>query len=79
MTDRFTHHILTFLETINKASTVTLQNLFDTYSFEVMHSTAGVRSDLFRRSLNETLLTDFFAGVSNVELIEDDEVMQLLQ
>lgn len=86
VTDRYTHHVLTFLETITKSSKVTLQNLvraslvrmriilrqeqFDTFSFEVMHSTAGVRSDLFRRGLNETLLTDFFGGVSSVELVE---------
>ncbi|GAA5981618.1 hypothetical protein JCM10908_004542 [Rhodotorula pacifica] len=68
VTDRYTHHLLTFLETINKTSTVTMQNLFDTFSFEVIHSTAGVRSDLFHRPLNETLLTDFFGGVSEVEL-----------
>ncbi|KWU46086.1 hypothetical protein RHOSPDRAFT_7127, partial [Rhodotorula sp. JG-1b] len=66
VTDRYTHHLLTFLETINKTSTVTMQNLFDTFSFEVIHSTAGVRSDLFQRPLNETLLTDFFGGVSEV-------------
>lgn len=27
VTDRYTHHLLTFLETINKTSTVTMQNL----------------------------------------------------
>ncbi|POY74882.1 hypothetical protein BMF94_2155 [Rhodotorula taiwanensis] len=68
VTDRYTHHLLTFLETINKTSTVTMQNLFDTFSYEVIHSTAGVRSDLFQRPLNETLLTDFFGGVSEVHL-----------
>ncbi|GAA5909821.1 GPI-anchor transamidase [Sporobolomyces salmoneus] len=71
VTDRYTHHVLTFLEGINKTSTATLQDLFDTFSYEVIHSTPGVRSDLFRRPLNETLLTDFFGGVSEVELSED--------
>lgn len=33
-----------------------------------MHSNAGVRSDLFPRPLTETLLTDFFGSVSEVEL-----------
>lgn len=73
VTDRYTHHLLTFLETINKTSTVTMQNLFDTFSFEVIHSTAGVRSDLFQRPLNETLLTDFFGGVSEVEQLSPED------
>ncbi|KAM0750442.1 hypothetical protein T439DRAFT_326408 [Meredithblackwellia eburnea MCA 4105] len=82
VTDRYTHHVLTFLESINKTSKVTLQNLFDTFTFEVMHSNAGVRSDLFHRPLNETLLTDFFGGVSQVELSpnswdEDDDSSEL--
>jgi hypothetical protein len=38
-----------------------------------MHSNAGVRSDLFQRPLDETLLTDFFGGVSQVEL--SDQVL----
>ncbi|GAA6012325.1 hypothetical protein JCM11491_007093 [Sporobolomyces phaffii] len=68
VTDRYTHHVLTFLEGINKTSKATLQDLFDTFSYDVIHSTPGVRSDLFSRPLNETLLTDFFGGVSEVEL-----------
>ena len=39
----------------------------------MIHSTAGVRSDLFQRPLNETLLTDFFGGVSEVELSPETE------
>ncbi|GAA6049029.1 hypothetical protein NBRC10513_003209 [Rhodotorula toruloides] len=72
VTDRYTHHVLTFLETINKTSQVTLQNLVDTFSFEIIHSTPGVRKDLFRRPLDEALLTDFFGGVSEVELLDDE-------
>ncbi|GAA5867749.1 hypothetical protein JCM1840_006679 [Sporobolomyces johnsonii] len=68
VTDRYTHHVLTFLETINKTSKATMQNLFETFSPQVIHSTPGVRSDLFQRPLSETLLTDFFGGVSEVEL-----------
>ncbi|GAA5928536.1 GPI-anchor transamidase [Sporobolomyces koalae] len=69
VTDRYTHHVLTFLEEINKTSKATMQDLFDTFSFEVIHSTPGVRSDLFDRSLSETLLTDFFGGVSEIDMI----------
>ncbi|GAA6002351.1 hypothetical protein JCM10207_001077 [Rhodosporidiobolus poonsookiae] len=72
VTDRYTHHVLTFLEGINKTSKVSVQNLFDTFSYEILHSTAGVRSDLFPRPLTETLLTDFFGGVSEVELSSED-------
>lgn len=87
MTDRYTHHVLTVLETINKTSQVTLQNLvssnssllgakltvlsqFDTFTHQIIGSNAGVRSDLFNRPLDKTLLTDFFGGVSQVELSE---------
>ena len=109
VTDRYTHHVLTFLESINKTSTVTLENLvrlspplpfaprprrltffpppsptksksnskypllgptpkFDTFTPELFDSHAGVRSDLFPRALSDTLLTDFFGGVSEVEI-----------
>ncbi|BGP55370.1 glycosylphosphatidylinositol anchor biosynthesis [Rhodotorula sphaerocarpa] len=77
VTDRYTHHLLTFLETINKTSSVTMQNLFDTFSYEIIHSNAGVRSDLFGRPLNETLLTDFFGGVSEVHLSDQEHVDSL--
>ncbi|GAA5838940.1 hypothetical protein JCM11251_003743 [Rhodosporidiobolus azoricus] len=79
VTDRYTHHVLTFLETINKTSKVTLQNLFDTMSYEVIHSTPGVRKDLFHRPLTETLLTDFFGGVSEVELSGDEAEAGLVE
>ena len=42
---------------------------FDTYSFEAIKSHAGVRSDLFPRSLKETLVTDFFGGVAQVGMV----------
>lgn len=31
-----------------------------------------MRKDLFRRPLDEALLTDFFGGVSEVELLDDE-------
>lgn len=38
-----------------------------------MRSNSGIRSDLFtRRPLNETLVTDFFGGVAQVQVTEDD-------
>lgn len=44
---------------------------FDTFTYEIIGSTAGVRSDLYNRPLNEALITDFFGGVSDVELDQD--------
>jgi len=73
--DSFTHHVLQFMEGINKTSQVSMQDLFSTYSYEAIKSHAGVRSDLFPRSLKETLVTDFFGGVAQVEpvLLPNDE------
>lgn len=45
----------------------------DTFDFGILRSNPGVRTDLFARKLDETLLTDFFGGVSDVELTADDD------
>ncbi|AJV00828.1 Gpi8p [Saccharomyces cerevisiae YJM1387] len=68
--DRFTYYCLDFLEQIDKNSTLTLQDLFDSFAFEKIHSHVGVRTDLFDRNPSEVLITDFFANVQNV--IPDD-------
>ena len=39
-----------------------------------MKSTPGVRSDLFTRPLDETLLTDFFGGVSQAEVMAEEAI-----
>lgn len=39
-----------------------------------MRSTPGVRSDLFRRPLNRALLTDFFGGVSQAEVVAEGAI-----
>jgi len=39
-----------------------------------MRSTPGVRSDLFSRPLDETLLTDFFGGVSQAEVVAEGAI-----
>jgi len=69
--DSFTHHALQYLEGVNKTTRKTMDDFFSTYSYDRIKSTAGVRTDLFYRRLNETLLTDFFGGVAQVESIED--------
>ncbi|KAI5839240.1 peptidase C13 family-domain-containing protein [Morchella snyderi] len=69
--DRYTYYNLEFLENEVKtasSSRSTMKDLFDSYDTEKIHSTPGVRTDLFRRELGETLITDFFGNVQNVEL-----------
>ncbi|RIA80606.1 peptidase C13 family-domain-containing protein [Glomus cerebriforme] len=66
--DRFTYYNLEFLERVDMQSKATLQDLFNSYNPSFIHSTPGVRSDLFRRPLNKVLVTDFFGSVQNVEL-----------
>jgi len=39
-----------------------------------MRSTPGVRSDLFPRTLGKTLLTDFFGGVSQAEVVGEEAI-----
>ncbi|GJE99574.1 GPI-anchor transamidase [Phanerochaete sordida] len=67
--DSYTHHVLEFMEGIGKTSHKSVQDLFDTYSFEKIHSHPGVRADLFRRPLRQTLVTDFFGGVAQAEVL----------
>ncbi|CAJ0758325.1 24826_t:CDS:2, partial [Entrophospora sp. SA101] len=66
--DRFTYYNLEFLEKIDMQSKATLKDLFDSYNPQLIHSTPGFRSDLFRRPLDKVLVTDFFGSVQNVEL-----------
>ncbi|CCM04290.1 uncharacterized protein FIBRA_06461 [Fibroporia radiculosa] len=67
--DKFTHYILQFMEGINKTSQASMQDLFNTYDYKKFESHAGVRADLFRRPLDRTLVTDFFGGVAQAEIL----------
>ncbi|KAI0643464.1 peptidase C13 family-domain-containing protein [Trametes meyenii] len=67
--DSYTHYVLQYMEGINKTSQATMQDLFDTYDPAKINSHPGVRSDLFPRSLRDTLVTDFFGGVSQAEVL----------
>lgn len=81
--------MLEYLEHINKTSQLTMQDFvslelalkidlnvlqFDTYEPVKMRSTPGVRSDLFPRPLDKTLLTDFFGGVSQAEVVSEEAI-----
>ncbi|KAI0350818.1 hypothetical protein OH77DRAFT_1412400 [Trametes cingulata] len=67
--DSYTHYVLEYMEGINKTSQATMQDLFDTYDPDKINSHPGVRSDLFPRSLRHTLVTDFFGGVAQAEVL----------
>lgn len=71
--DRYTYYNLEFLESEVKdlGSKKTIGDLFDSYSYEKIHSHAGVRYDLFKDgpdAARSRLLTDFFGNVQNVEI-----------
>ncbi|KAI0027515.1 peptidase C13 family-domain-containing protein [Vararia minispora EC-137] len=63
--DGFTHFTLEFMENINKTSATNMQEFANK-----IRSHADVRSDLFHRPLDRTLITDFFGGVAHAEVIE---------
>ncbi|OBZ73236.1 GPI-anchor transamidase [Grifola frondosa] len=67
--DSYTHYILEFMENINKTSQTSMQDLFDSYNFDKIHSHPGVRTDLFHRPLHSALVTDFFGGVAQAEVL----------
>lgn len=71
--DRYTYYNLEFLEhnVRDLSSKNTLGDLFDSYTYEKIHSHAGVRYDLFpggEESARSRLVTDFFGNVQNVEV-----------
>lgn len=71
--DRYTYYNLEFLENEvrDTSSKKTLGDLFDSYTYEKIHSNAGVRYDLFpggEEAARKRLLTDFFGNVQNVEV-----------
>ncbi|KAK4134022.1 hypothetical protein BT67DRAFT_434180 [Trichocladium antarcticum] len=71
--DRYTYYTLEFLENEVRgtSSKKTLGDLFDSFTFEKIHSNAGVRYDLFpggEDAARHRLVTDFFGNVQNVEV-----------
>lgn len=71
--DRYTYYNLEFLEkeVLEPSSKKTLGNLFDSYDEGMIHSTPGMRWDLFpggEAAGRERLLMDFFGNVQNVEV-----------
>jgi glycosylphosphatidylinositol transamidase (GPIT) subunit GPI8 len=74
--DRYTYYNLEFLErNVDITSQHTMKDLFDSYDRNLIHSTPGVRTDLFRRRLDEVKITDFFGNVQSVEIGGQDEII----
>ena len=76
MIDRYTYYNLEFLErNVDITSQHTMKDLFDSYDKDLIHSTPGVRTDLFRRPLDQVKITDFFGNVQNVEIGGQSDVI----
>jgi phosphatidylinositol glycan class K len=70
--DRFTNYNLEFLESLDKASNATLQNLINSWDVSTIHSNPGVRVDLFDRDLSSVRIMDFFGNVQEIRPSDSD-------
>ncbi|RKP24187.1 peptidase C13 family-domain-containing protein, partial [Syncephalis pseudoplumigaleata] len=67
--DRYTYYTLKFMENINADdNSTTFQQLFDTFTFDLMQSNHGVRLDLYSKQLDEVPVIDFFGGMQRAEM-----------
>jgi GPI-anchor transamidase subunit K len=74
--DRYTYYNLEFLEkNVDITSQHTMKDLFDSYDRTLIHSTPGIRTDLFRRPLDQVKITDFFGNVQSVEIGGEEQVI----
>ena len=70
--DRWTYYILQFLEGVQPDSRKTMREFFDkTSDYYLVRSHPAVRSDLFKRPLDKTLLTDFFGNVHSIDITKE--------
>ncbi|GFN85251.1 GPI-anchor transamidase [Plakobranchus ocellatus] len=69
--DRYTYYALEFLESVKLGSKKTMAQFFKVCPKHLCISTVSTRTDLFRRDVSQTLLTDFFGSVRNVELLTE--------
>ncbi|XP_062516000.1 GPI-anchor transamidase-like [Corticium candelabrum] len=75
MIDRFTYYTLRFLEQVTATSKATMGQLFRSYDASLVMSKPGFRTDLFRRNIDEVLITDFLGSVRNVQLMHGRPVV----
>lgn len=72
--DRYTYYVLQFLEGVTPDSKATVEDLFSHTTPNLVISTPGVRSDLFKRDPKKVLVTDFFGSVHSVEMSNSSAV-----
>ncbi|KAL2621395.1 hypothetical protein R1flu_001600 [Riccia fluitans] len=65
--DRFTYYTLQFFENLDIFSNTSLRSLLQSYDPKLLDSHMHYRDDLFYRSPDSVLLTDFFGSVMEVE------------
>lgn len=76
MIDRFTNFVLEWMEGKDKTSEATMKDLFESYDRREIESDPGVRTDLYGRDVGEVKVTDFFGGVSQVDLTTTEGVTE---
>lgn len=69
--DRFTYYTLEFLERIRIDSTRSLKHLFASFKPQLLASTHAWKENQAKRSIEDTLITDFFGSVTPVILTEE--------
>ena len=74
--DRYTYYHLEFLEHFVKDanSNATLAEQFAYVDAEKCMSTPGIRTDLFKRDLRNVKVTDFFGGLSAVDIDKAENI-----
>jgi len=69
--DRYTYHLLEFLEKIHPGSQKNLTELFKVCPKYQCVSTVGISTHLFLRDPSNVLITDFFGSVRSVDLSDN--------
>lgn len=66
--DSYTFYVTSFLKKVKHGSKMDLNQLFQSLDPILIKSQPGLKTDLFQRNLNETLVTDFFGAVPHAVL-----------
>jgi len=70
------YYNLEFLErNVDITSQHTMEDLFDSYDRNQIHSTPGVQTDSFHWSLDQVKITDFFGNVQSLEIGGEGQVI----
>nr|CAB3264863.1 GPI-anchor transamidase [Phallusia mammillata] len=68
--DRYTYHLLEFLERVSPGSKETMEQLFKVCPKHQCISTPGFSTHLFSRPISRTLISDFFGSVRDVDVTD---------